>query len=313
MIFREVPLVFTDVTAGYGKLDVLQALNLEVPSGSVCALLGRNGAGKTTLLRTALGFLRTSSGRVKVLGEDAWTRRFALKDAIGYVAERQDLWPRMRGAELLRLASKLFSHWDPEIAERLVDRYGLPLDRRLGQLSKGMQIQIAQVVALAHRPQLLLLDEPVASMDPVVRTEFAERILGYVHDSGASVLYSTHLVGEVESLADRVAFLHDGAIVLEGTVDEVLGRYTRLMAVVEDHWEAAVDRLQPVSMHRQDEMAILTFAGAVEDVAERLESTGVGVLEARRPSLQELFIALLGEDNPRRDGSHASRRRKETA
>ena len=123
---------FREVTAGYGRLEVLQELSLQVPAGSVCALLGRNGAGKTTLLRTALGFLRVTGGRVTVLGSDAWQERFTLKDRIGYVAERQDLWPRMRGGELLTLARRLFSGWDAALQARLVFRHLRKAERDRG-------------------------------------------------------------------------------------------------------------------------------------------------------------------------------------
>ena len=299
------PMSFHQVTAGYGRLPVLRDLSLQVPAGSVCALLGRNGAGKTTLLRTALGFLRVTAGQVTVLGSNAWQDRFTLKDRIGYVAERQDLWPRMRGGELLALAAQLFSSWDLSLQAQLVDRYTLPLERRIGTYSKGMQIQLAQIVALAHCPEVLILDEPVASMDPVVRSDFVEHVLDYVHDTGASVLYSTHLVDEVGALADRVAFLCGGEIVIEGPVDEVVGRYSHLLVLLDEQAEEAIDKLEPVSVQRREEAAILTLAAPLEQATERAER--ITILEARRPSLQELFIALLGDDDRTRDGSHPAR------
>jgi ABC-2 type transport system ATP-binding protein len=301
---------FQGVTAGYGERQVLRELSLQVPAGSVCALLGRNGAGKTTLLRTALGFLRISAGRVTVLGCNAWQSRFSLKDRIGYVAERQDLWPRMSGHELLALAARLYSSWDSNLQARLVDRYALPLKQRIGTYSKGMQIQLAQVMALAHHPEVLILDEPVANMDPVVRSEFVEHVLGYVHDTGASVLYSTHLVDEVRALADRVAFLYGGKIILAGPVDEVVDGYTHLLVLLDDQAEKEIGHLEPVAVQRRDEAAILTVAAPLEQTTSRANEAGISVLEARRPSLQELFIALLGEDNSYRDGSHARRRQQ---
>jgi len=313
MMFDDSPLVFRDVEAGYGRHQVLRRLELRLRKGSVCALLGRNGAGKTTLLRTALGFLKPRSGRAEVLGLDGWKDRFELKDRLGFVAERQDFWPRMRASELLDLASKLYSCWDPARAAVLVDRFGLGLSVRIGTYSKGMQVQLAQVVALAHEPELLLLDEPVAGMDPVVRTEFVEHILEYVHDTGASVLYSTHLVSEVESMADRVAFLHDGTIIIEGEVDDILSRYSRFIVVLDDSTRAAVARLEPVSIHTQEELAVITCAANPEELAVTLAELDITPLQLARPTLQELFIALLGEDNPRRSGSQASRRRREVA
>jgi ABC-2 type transport system ATP-binding protein len=313
MINASAPLVLKTVNAGYGKKKVLNELSLEVPQGSICALLGRNGAGKTTLLRTALGFLRTVAGRIEVLGLDAWTHRYELKDRIGYVAERQDLWPRMRGGELLSLASKLFSQWDEELAARLIKRYNLPLGQAIKTYSNGMQVQIAQVVALAHRPELLILDEPVASMDPVVRSEFTEHVLGYVHDTGASVLYSTHLVDEVETLADRVAFLHGGKIILAGQLDEVIAQFARLLVALDANATSTVAELGWVMVQRREDVAAITVSGEPHTIAKRATQAGLTVLEARRPSLQELFIALLGEDNPYIEGSYAYRQKLEVA
>ena len=313
MMFHNDPLRFREISAGYRKHRVLDGLSLTIPRGSICALLGRNGAGKTTLLRTALGFLKPKAGHIEVLGYDAWKSRYELKDRIGFVAERQDLWPRMRAGELLALASKLFTRWDHDQAQDLVDRYGLPLDRRIGGYSKGMQVQLAQVVALAHNPELLILDEPVSSMDPVIRTEFTEHVLRYVHDTGATVVYSTHLVDEVESLANRVAFLYGGQIILEGSVDEILEQYTRVLIVTGEETKKGVATLKPVAVHRQEGVAAATFASPIATVEGQLKECSIGVLEIRKPSLQELFIALLGEDNPLRNGSHAARSTSEVA
>jgi ABC-2 type transport system ATP-binding protein len=242
---------------------------------------------------------------VTVLGEEAWASRFLLKDRIGYVAERQDLWPRMRGAELLALSSRLFSRWDAALADQLVHRYNLPLERRIGTYSKGMQVQLAQVLALAHRPELLILDEPVAGMDPVVRSQFVEHVLGFVHDTGASVLYSTHLVEEVRALADRIAFLHRGEIILEGPVEDVLDGFTQLLAVLHDDVEDAIAELAPIATQRRDDVAVLTMAEPLSPVRERLETVRLSVLEARRPTLQELFIALLGDSSTESDDGSA--------
>ena len=313
MSTEQAPMSFQDVVAGYGHQQVLRELSLQVPRGSICALLGRNGAGKTTLLRTALGFLRIQAGRVTVLGDDAWRNRFDLKDRIGFVPERQDLWPRMRGGDLLALAARLFSSWDSALASQLVDRYHLPLRRRIGTYSKGMQIQLAQVVALAHRPEVLLLDEPVSSMDPVVRAEFVEHVVGYVHDNGASVLYSTHLVDEVRALADRVAFLSGGKIILEGPVDDVLAGYTHLLAMLDGTNEKAIATLNPVATQRRDDVAALMVAAPVEEATGRAIAAGITLLEARRPGLQELFIALLGEDGQYHEDAHADRMRQGAA
>jgi len=313
MSTEQAPMSFQDVAAGYGSQEVLRDLSLQVPRGSVCALLGRNGAGKTTLLRTALGFLRTRAGRVTVLGDDAWRCRFDLKDRIGFVPERQDLWPRMRGGDLLALAAKLYSRWDSALASQLVERYHLPLRQRIGTYSKGMQIQLVQVVALAHYPEVLIFDEPVASMDPVVRSEFVEHVVGYVHDNGASVLYSTHLVDEVRALADRVAFLSGGTIILEGPVDDVLAGYAYLLVMLDGTTEKAIAALSPVAVQRRDDVAAVTLAAPAEEAAVRASAAGISVLEARRPGLQELFIALLGEDSQYREDAHADRMRQGAA
>lgn len=297
------------ITAGYRRRTVLRELALQVPEGSVCALLGRNGSGKTTLLRVLVGFLRPGAGRALVLGEDAWRSRFRLKDRIGFVAERQDLWPGMRVEELLRLASRLHGRWDHGLVARLADRCGLPMRRRVGELSKGMQVLLAQLLALGHRPELLVLDEPVAGLDPVMREEFAENVLAFVHETGATALYSTHLVDEVQPLADRVAVLAEGGIVLEGALDEVMGRYARVTVMGGPEEVAAARGADVVAVQRRDGAAVVTACGDPDRVAAWAKEKGLAVVEARRPTLQELFVALLGEDNLLRPEAWAARRR----
>lgn len=310
MIFRNPPIKAEDLAAGYGRRPVLSELSLEVPPGAVCALLGRNGAGKTTLLRVLLGFLEPKSGHVEVLGTDAWHSRFALRDRIGFVAERQDFWPQMRGSELLRLASKLHATWDHSLVERLAGRCGLPLEERLRTYSKGMQVLLAQVLALGHRPELLILDEPAAGLDPVMRSEFAENLLDYVGETGATAIYSTHLVDEVQGLADEVAVLFGGSILVSGPLDEIIGRYGRVTVMGDGAVLAQISGLQVIASHRRADAAIVTVVGDPQAAAAVLRSVGLSVLEARRPTLQELYIAFLGQDNAQRTGSIVHERRE---
>ena len=310
-MLRNVPIKVDDLAAGYGRHRVLAELSLEVLPGAVCALLGRNGAGKTTFLRVLLGFLKPKVGHAEVLGEDAWRSRFGLKDRIGFVAERQDFWPRLRAGELLSIAAKLYSRWDQRFVDRLVDRCGLPLEERVGSYSKGMQALLAQVLALGHRPKLLILDEPVAGLDPVMRSEFAENLLDYVGETGATAIYSTHLVDEVQGLADEVAVLYDGGILLSGPLDDIIGGYGRLAVAGDTAQLHRASDLHVVATHQREDAAIVTVAGDPQEAAAVLRSMGLSVLEARRPTLQELFIAVLGEDNAQRPGAWAARHGKQ--
>ena len=196
---------FHDVHRAYTRVvDILRGLSLEVEAGQVVGLLGRNGAGKTTLLRLAMGMLEAQQGTVRVFGLDPRRQAVEVKRRVGYVSEEQILPPFLRVNQVIQLHSGLFPSWDPALAERLMSRFEMPLKSKIKELSKGQARQVALLCAVAHRPELLLLDEPAAGSSPPARREFLETSIQLLNEEGTTILFSSHHMTDVERLADRI-------------------------------------------------------------------------------------------------------------
>jgi ABC-2 type transport system ATP-binding protein len=201
--------------------DVLRGVSFALPAGQVVGLLGKNGAGKTTLLRIAMGMLEPQQGTVRVLERDPRAEPVAVKQRIGYVAEDQILPPFLKVSEVLELHRTLFPTWDDDFARRLVTRFELPHRARIRTLSKGQARRVALVCAVAHRPELLLLDEPASGLDPAARREFLETSIQLLNESGCAILFSSHYMTDVERMADRIVLLHEGRILVDNGLDEL--------------------------------------------------------------------------------------------
>jgi ABC-2 type transport system ATP-binding protein len=191
----------------YREVEALRGLELAVPLGGVFALLGRNGSGKTTALRLAMGMLRPAEGRVEVLGRDPWRDGEEVKRRIGYVAEEQVLPPLLRVGEVFAFYRACYSSWDERLARDLVSRLQLPTRRRIGELSRGQARQAALIAAVAHRPELLILDEPAGGLDVTVRRAFLEVVVDLLAASGTTVVMSSHVFTDIERLATRVGII----------------------------------------------------------------------------------------------------------
>jgi len=216
-------IVVDNLRQGYGRRSVLDGVSLTVPAGQTFALLGRNGAGKTTLIRTLLGLLppAAASGRLEVLGLDPVAHAIAVRGRIGYLAEDQAIYPWMTADDVARFLAPFYPTWDAALASSLLDRFGVPRDVRIRQLSKGHNIRLGLALALAHRPDLVILDDPALGLDPISRKQFNRDVIEHLQGEGRTVFYSSHLLYEVEPLADVVAILDGGRIIRSGPVEEL--------------------------------------------------------------------------------------------
>jgi ABC-2 type transport system ATP-binding protein len=212
----------------YGSFWALRDCTLEIPSGSVTALVGPNGAGKTTLLHLAVGLLDPSAGEVRVLGASPQRDAADVLPRIGFVAQEHPLYRGFTVSETLRLGRELNPGWDADAARARIEALGLPLRKKVGALSGGQRAQVALTLSLAKRPELLLLDEPVASLDPLARREFLESVMEAVAETGMTVLLSSHLVADLERVCDHLVILAGGHTRLVGPIEEILATHRLL-------------------------------------------------------------------------------------
>jgi ABC-2 type transport system ATP-binding protein len=201
---------------------VLKGLDWTLQPGQVVGLLGRNGCGKTTLLETLLGLREPQQGRVQLFGQDAARLDDAARARIGYVPQHSDLFESFTPAQLLAYFKSFYPRWNESRVEGLLSRWDIARDRPIRKLSGGQQQRLSIIRALAHEPDLLVLDEPVASLDPVGRRDFLRELVEQVLDRGTTVVFSTHILSDLERVAFNLAFLSDGRIALQAPLDELL-------------------------------------------------------------------------------------------
>ena len=267
----------------YGSKWALQDCTIEVPAGSVTALVGPNGAGKTTLLQLAVGLSRPSAGDVTVLGLSP--RDPALLARVGFVAQEHPLHRGFTVAETMKLGRELNPGWDDALAQERLRRLDLPLDRTVGRLSGGQRAQVALTVALAKRPELLVLDEPVASLDPLARREFLNALMEAVSETGLTVILSSHIVAELERVCDHLVILAQARAELAGPIDEIVAGHRLLTGPRTDAGDVA--RMHDVirERHTERQTTLLVRAdGHVYDASWQVHEV----------DLEEIVLAYLG-------------------
>ncbi len=210
------------------KLPVLRGVDLDVPAGSTLGLLGKNGAGKTTLLKCALGLIRPDTGTIDVFGEPAWSLSAEAKARLGYVPQVPQLYGWMRVSQILAYTGSFYPHWNEPLLQRLALEWEIPLDQRCQTLSEGQAQKVAILLALGHEPDLLVLDEPAASLDPIARRDFLNTLLGLVADGRRTIVFSTHITSDLERVADRVAIIKNGQVSYAGGFDVLKDQVKRL-------------------------------------------------------------------------------------
>jgi ABC-2 type transport system ATP-binding protein len=211
----------SELTRRFGATTALASVSLDLPRGAVYGLVGANGAGKTTLIKHILGLLRAERGSVRVFGLDPVADPVAVLSRIGYLSEENDLPGWMRVDELMRYTRAFYPAWDDGYAEALRQRFALDPSATVKSLSKGQKARLGLLIALAYRPELLVLDEPSSGLDPIVRREILGAVIRTMADQGRTVLFSSHLLDEVEAVADHVTMIHRGRIVVSGPLDEI--------------------------------------------------------------------------------------------
>ncbi len=214
-----VVLSLSDVHKSFGSLHVLDGLSLAVHPGEVFGFLGRNGAGKSTAIRLLMGITQCDSGQINVFGESLQSNVVGIRQRIGYVAQEQNMYPWMTPKVLSQFVRGFYPRWDEQRYRQLMNDFDLPPKRRIGTFSGGMKAKLALTLALSTRPELLILDEPTAGMDPVARREFLDLVREQTMKDGATTFFSTHLIDEIEAIADRIGIVESGRTVYGGELD----------------------------------------------------------------------------------------------
>jgi ABC-2 type transport system ATP-binding protein len=276
----------------FGTRNVLDGCDISVPAGSVTGLLGGNGAGKTTLIRCLLGLARPDGGSALTFGEEAWDLSGAAKARLGYVAQTPAHFAWMRVGDLLAYTGTFYPTWDHALAGRLSTQWGIDATARAGRLSPGESQRLALVLALAHRPELLVLDEPAASLDPLGRRQFLAAVLEAA-GAGVTVLFSTHLCADLERVADRVAVLRDGRITVQAGVDELKEQVQRLRVTVAGPLPQVLPVAHQLSRRDVADGAVLVVREGAEESARRLRQECGAEVAIDALGLEDIAVELL--------------------
>jgi ABC-2 type transport system ATP-binding protein len=284
----------------YGRETALDGVDLRVPEGAVYILIGPNGAGKSTAMKVLLNLERPDGGRAEVFGLDITTRGPAVRAQVGYIPESHAhdyAW--MTCGRLIAHVAAHYPAWDHAYAAHLIEIFDVPLQRRVGTLSKGESRRLQFVLALSHRPPLLLLDEPTDGLDPVVRNRTLAQLAEHLADTPTTVVIATHHVHEVDSLADHIGVLRDGRLVAQMSRDELRRTVVRYRVEMPEGWQPPPElRIASLRRSRAGREMQWTVVGDPDDVTARLAAAGATVREVTPLALEEAALAFLTEEVP---------------
>ena len=304
------------LTKRYKKMTAVSEVSLEVPPGKIFALMGRNGAGKSSLIRMLLGLTPITAGGATVLGLDSARQHVAIRARVGYVPEAHHMYRWMRIADVARFTASFYPTWNEKSCADLIRKFDLDPSKRIKELSRGMVAKVALTLALAHEPRLLVLDEPTDGLDAVVRKEFLESIVSVAADEGRTVLISSHLLQDIERVADRVALMEESRIGLIEDTDTLKARFRELKITFGDSpaaasasAEATADKSAKeggapatfempgiLSLRKEPREWLMVFEKFGPETIPRLHSSLPGAqIVARDMTLEEIFVALVGK------------------
>jgi ABC-2 type transport system ATP-binding protein len=295
-------LIFENVVRRFGRNVALDGVDLEVRPGSIVGLIGRNGAGKTTSLRLAHGLLHPDKGRIRLLGFDPTSDGLKVRSRVSLLSEEASLYPWMRIGQIMELASALHPSWDQGQADALLKKLELDPEARIKTLSRGTRAKVALLLSAACRPDLMLLDDPTAGLDPLVRREILEGILGAVSEEGGAVLYASHLVQDIERVADRIAVLDNGRLVLEGSLEEIKNGMRRARAVFEGDAPTDVNIEGMIDLIPEGRLLTVVATASDSDLQASLKQLGAREIESEPLPLEEILVAMLRGGGSREEG-----------
>jgi ABC-2 type transport system ATP-binding protein len=289
---------FNDIHRAYTRgVDVLRGVTFSVRPGQVVGLLGRNGAGKTTLIRIAMGMIESQRGNARVFGLDPRESPLEVKRRVGYVSEDQILPDFLRVKDVIEIHRGLFPDWDPRLEESLLKRFELSRRARIKSLSKGQARQVALLCAVAHRPELLLLDEPAGGLDPAARREFLETSIQLLNEAGSTILFSSHYMTDVERMADRIVVIHQGRVLIDSELDALREQHS-LALIASDSGVSQQHLLELgdcIGVRERGDSLHAIFRLAPEEASVALrQQLGIADVSCAPIALEEMFVELVG-------------------
>jgi len=280
------------LSKAFGSKQVLQDVTFGVSPGDVIGVLGKNGAGKTTLLELMLGFTAPSGGAVRLFGHESYSLPGDIKARVGFVPQQDELLDQLSVADQLRVIASFYPRWDAALITRLCAEWGVDLKARIKSMSVGERQKLSILLAFGHRPDLLILDEPVASLDPIARRQFLEQLLTISADGERAIVFSSHIVSDIERLANRIWILKDGRLDWKGDLDSLKESIVRL------HIRSAGGELPafaiPGALNVRRDGAFATavvrdWTSAAQDTLEKSASVQI---EVETLGLEEIFVEL---------------------
>jgi ABC-2 type transport system ATP-binding protein len=284
----------TGLSRIFGEKKALNEVTFRVEPGTVFGLVGENGAGKSTLIKHILGLWRAEAGTVRVFGLDPVAEPTKVLERVGYLSEQPDLPGWMRVDELLRYTAAFYPRWDPQYAESLREQFGLDPAARVKTLSKGNHAKLGLIAAQAHRPDLLLLDEPSSGLDPIVRRDILEAIIRTVTGEGRTVIFSSHLLDEIERVSDHLAMLYRGNLRLCEPLESVKARHRRISLRFELPQPEAPRVRGAVSVSGAGQAWTLIGDAGEIDRGAIARSFGATIVDESPATLDEIFVAYSG-------------------
>jgi ABC-2 type transport system ATP-binding protein len=292
-----------DLGRKFGKFEAVKRVNLKVPKGTVFGLLGVNGAGKSTIIKMVMGHLRPTCGEVRVLGRTLGEDLLGIRRRVAYVSENRYLYEWMTVAESIGFTRAFHETWDDQKATDLLKRFNLPAEKKVRQLSRGNRARLCLLLALSFNPELIVLDEPTSGLDPIVRRDFIENIVAEIAEEGKTVLFSSHIVEEVERVADYVGIMDEGELLMVSTIDDIKLSYKRVRYATNGTRPEVANVPGVVMVENGRHEQILTVHGFGDETLQRLGERGVKNPEVLPISLEDIFVNTVRAERERRANS----------
>jgi len=284
----------TGLTKSFGKQTAVLNLTLSIPRGTAFGFLGPNGAGKTTTLKMLMGLLVRDAGKVSVLGIDPLLDDLAVKQRVGYVPEQQFIYRWMRVNDAIRFCRPLYPTWNDNRCDELLKLFGLEENKKVKHLSKGTVVKLALLLAMSHEPELLILDEPMAGLDPLIREEMLDGVLRTLCEREQTLIFSSHTMADIQRLADRVGIIDQGTLLVDSPLDELLTGTKRIRAVLADGCSLNHPPEGTVWQRVANRECLLTVRDFADEKVQRLRAENtVENVEVIDLNLEEIFKDLI--------------------